>query len=147
MTFFARTVVFLVAVFPLSSSITGCSLHKYPMLDTRTTKSVLADYEQSAYPKDVIRYLFRHGRKRPAQDELLEVAKWSLEHRIMFIRLVDKLKGDYKEAFLVEFSEALSSSEYRQPFETEFATSAAPSVKRILNQLQERSNDVASSVN
>ena len=140
----ARPLSFALIAACMSSALLGCSLHKYPLLDTRTTKSVLADYEQSAYPKDVIKFLFRHGRKKPAHDELVEVAKWSLDNRILFIRLVDKLKDEYKDAFLQEFPRALSASEYQRPFEEEYRSTKAPSVQRILEQLPKSDTDVAS---
>lgn len=117
-----------------ASFASGCFLLERAV-DFRTIDSVLSEYESTADPKPVSKFLFRSGRSAPEADELLTLAHWSLEHRVPFIRLLDKLEGEWKSSFVDSFAQALRSSDLREAFQSEFGSTKAPTVRRILSRL------------
>ncbi len=133
-----RYLVLVLFSLPILAALSGCSILDHPILDTRTTSGVLARYEKSKDPKPVVKFLFRHGRDTPDQKELVQVAEWSIDKRIMFIRLLDKLENEYKETFITEFPKAVAASSSKDAFLAEYGQSIAPSVARIVSQIKSK---------
>ncbi|MCB0325327.1 MAG: hypothetical protein KDD69_17210, partial [Bdellovibrionales bacterium] len=103
--------------------------------DLRSVHDLLEDYEEDKNPKEVVNWLFRAGRTEPDQDDLVALAHWSDAHPVLFIKILDGLKGRKRPIFIDAFTEALHSSEQNDSFKSRFGHSEAPTVKEIIDRL------------
>ena len=76
----------------------------------------LQAYEKEDQPKTVLHWLFRDDRKTPDYISLVALLDWEQGHRWQFVKLLDKLDGDRRPAFITAFAEMLKKEGRAEAF-------------------------------
>ncbi len=99
----------------------------------RATFERLEDYARDEKPKDVIKWFFRYERTRPDLVSLEVLEQWARDNRVLFIKLLDKLEGEWRDAFIAAYADML----VRQKRVDDFRSRYAESDSRSFNQLRQ----------
>ncbi len=93
----------------------------------RATTSQLQKYERDERPKDVLKWIFRDEKKVPDVESLIVLHDWSKENRWLFIKLLDKLDGEWRVAFVDAYAGMLVDKGLENDFLTQFKESDSKS--------------------
>lgn len=133
-----QTLLSIFLVFGLLLLSSGCSRIREAQDASlrRATLERLEDYVRDEKPKDMIKWFFRYERKKPDLLSLEILETWSRDNRWLFIKLLDKLEGEWRDEFITSYADMLVRRELVEDFRSRYAESDSRSFNQLRQALE-----------